>query len=100
MESFTNSLGMRFVRLPAGRFLMGQQEGGDWDERPVHPVAITQPFFLAVTEVTNAQYEAFDPKHRRLRGKRGFSIDDQENEEHIRCMAVPVFDTQQHLIGG
>jgi len=32
--------------------------------------------------------------------KRGFSIDDQENEEHIRCMAVPVFDTQQHLIGG
>ena len=31
---------------------------------------------------------------------RGFSIDDQENEEHIRCMAVPVFDAQQHLIGG
>ena len=31
---------------------------------------------------------------------RGFSIDDEENEEHIRCMAVPVFDTQQHLIGG
>ncbi|MCU1446144.1 MAG: hypothetical protein JWP54_1802 [Cryobacterium sp.] len=31
---------------------------------------------------------------------RGFSIDDQENEEHIRCMAVPVFDMQQNLIGG
>ena len=31
---------------------------------------------------------------------RGFSIDDQENEEHIRCMAVPVFDAQQHLVGG
>ena len=31
---------------------------------------------------------------------RGFSIDDEENEEHIRCMAVPVFDTQQNLIGG
>jgi IclR family acetate operon transcriptional repressor len=31
---------------------------------------------------------------------RGFSIDDEENEEHIRCMAVPVFDTQQHLVGG
>jgi len=36
----------------------------------------------------------------RLVRNRGFSIDDQENEEHIRCMAVPVFDTQQHLIGG
>ncbi|PRY68447.1 IclR family transcriptional regulator [Glaciihabitans tibetensis] len=31
---------------------------------------------------------------------RGFSIDDEENEEHIRCMAVPVFDTQHNLIGG
>lgn len=31
---------------------------------------------------------------------RGFAIDDPENQEHIRCMAVPVFDAQQHLIGG
>ena len=31
---------------------------------------------------------------------RGFSIDDEENEEHIRCMAVPVFDAQHNLVGG
>ncbi|WP_166787986.1 IclR family transcriptional regulator [Cryobacterium adonitolivorans] len=36
----------------------------------------------------------------RLVRNRGFAIDDQENEEHIRCMAVPVFDAQQNLVGG
>ena len=36
----------------------------------------------------------------RLVRNRGFAIDDQENEEHIRCMAVPVFDARQNLVGG
>ena len=31
---------------------------------------------------------------------RGYSIDDEENEEHIRCMATPVFDTRNNLLGG
>jgi DNA-binding IclR family transcriptional regulator len=31
---------------------------------------------------------------------RGYSIDDEENEEHIRCMATPVFDTRHNLLGG
>jgi len=31
---------------------------------------------------------------------RGYSIDDEENEAHIRCMATPVFDADQNLIGG
>jgi formylglycine-generating enzyme required for sulfatase activity len=39
--------------------------GADWDESPVRQVKITHPFFMDVTEVTNAQYEQFDPKHRR-----------------------------------
>ena len=39
--------------------------GADWDETPVRQVKITHPFFMGVTEVTNAQYEQFDPKHRR-----------------------------------
>ena len=33
---------------------------------------------MGVTEVTNAQFEQFDPKHRALRGKMGFSKDDDE----------------------
>ena len=38
---------------------MGSPEGtGDEDEHPQHEVRITRPFYLGVTEVTQAQYEA------------------------------------------
>ena len=75
--SHVNSLGMRLMRIEPGSFLMGSEEG-DFDERPVHKVTISKPFYLAVCEVTNAQYEQFDPEHRKLRGKLGFSKEDDE----------------------
>jgi len=77
-KSFTNSLGMKLVRIDPGTFLMGQAQNGDWDERPVHEVTITRPYYLSATEVTNAQYEQFDPSHKKLRGKLGFSTQDNE----------------------
>jgi len=77
-ETFTNAIGMKLVRIQQGGFLMGQDKGGDWDERPVHKVTITKPFHMGVTEVTNAQYERFDPSHRELRGRRGLSKADDE----------------------
>jgi formylglycine-generating enzyme len=76
-ETVTNSLGMKMVRVEAGSFTMGSEDG-DWDERPAHTVTISRPFFLAATEVTNAQYEQFDPQHKHLRGKLGFSREDDE----------------------
>src|SRR3990172_951362 len=68
-EVFVNSIGMRFVRIPAGNFQMGQPRGAgwdkvqpldrasieawmaaathwDWDEVPVHAVKITRPFAM------------------------------------------------------
>ena len=75
---FTNSIGMKFVHLKPDSFLMGSDKGGDFDERPVHRVKISQSFALAVTEVSNAQYEQFDPAHRQLRGKLGLSKEDDE----------------------
>ncbi len=88
---FTNSLGMRFVNIDAGTFSMGNNSAlpehlvrlpnrthGDFDERPVHTVTISSPYSLGVTPVTNAQYEVFDPAHRELRGKLGFSREDDE----------------------
>jgi hypothetical protein len=51
---------------------------GDFDERSTHKVTITRPFYMGVYEVTNAQYEQFDPEHRNLRGKLGFSKADDE----------------------
>jgi len=78
-KDYTNSIGMKFVRIEPGQFLMGQETGGDFDERPTHRVNITKPFYMAVTEVTNAQYERFDPQHRALRGKYGVSNEDDES---------------------
>jgi formylglycine-generating enzyme required for sulfatase activity len=44
--------------IPAGSFRMGSPAGeGEPDERPQHPVRITRPFYLGLTEVTQAQYE-------------------------------------------
>ncbi|MGD8500030.1 MAG: SUMF1/EgtB/PvdO family nonheme iron enzyme [Phycisphaerales bacterium] len=77
-DTFVNSIGMKFVRIKPGSFLMGQKESGDWDERPMHRVHITKSFHMAATEVTNAQYEQSDPKHREVRGKLGFSEKDDE----------------------
>jgi formylglycine-generating enzyme required for sulfatase activity len=74
----TNSIGMKFVRIESGSFLMGSEKGGDFDERPVHRVWISRSFDMAATEVSNAQYEQFAPAHRQLRGKLGLSKDDDE----------------------
>ncbi|GAH33722.1 unnamed protein product, partial [marine sediment metagenome] len=51
---------------------------GDPDEQPVHKVTISKPFYMGVYEVTNTQYERFDPTHRYLRDKLGFSIENDE----------------------
>ena len=79
-ETRANSIGLTLAPIPAGTFQMGQAErqksfknpwnaekdtGADWDEAPLRQVKITHPFLMGTTEVTNAQYEQFDPKHRR-----------------------------------
>jgi formylglycine-generating enzyme required for sulfatase activity len=80
-ETSVNSTGITLAPIPAGSFQMGQAErqksfknpwsaekdtGADWDESPVRQVKITHSFLIGTTEVTNAQYEQFDPKHRRV----------------------------------
>jgi len=53
---YTNTIGMAFVLIPAGEFMMGGEDGPP-DERPVHRVAITQAFLMGAHEVTQEQYE-------------------------------------------
>ena len=89
----TNSIGMDFVRVDPGTFTMGVgatplpveltggyafAENGDPDEQPNHAVTISSAFYAGICEVTNAQYEQFDPAHGALRGKKGFSSNDDE----------------------
>lgn len=74
IHRFTNSLGMDMVQIPAGAFVMGSSEADiAWamstlaqgqapsleNEFPFHKVRITRPFFIAATEVTVGQFQAF-----------------------------------------
>jgi formylglycine-generating enzyme required for sulfatase activity len=57
-----NSLGMKLVLIPPGRFLMGTPEdepGRKPDEGPRHEVVITEPFLLGSHEVTVGQFSMF-----------------------------------------
>jgi|GEM_PF-1609530 len=58
LYSIPNGVGMEMVRIPPGTFRMGSsfaEEGRDSDERQ-RVVTIPEPFLIARTEVTRAQY--------------------------------------------
>jgi formylglycine-generating enzyme required for sulfatase activity len=58
-KEITNSVGMKLVRIPAGKFVMGspateaEREAGETQ----HEVAITRPFYLGVYPVTQSQFQ-------------------------------------------
>ncbi|MDL2268399.1 SUMF1/EgtB/PvdO family nonheme iron enzyme [Desulfosarcina sp. OttesenSCG-928-A07] len=58
LKTHTNSIGVEFVLIPASvrPFNMGSNEEND--EKPIHPVTISKPFYLGKYEVTQAQWEA------------------------------------------
>lgn len=69
-KTYTNSIGMEFVLIPKGRFMMGsklsaeeisKRYGGDADifeyEHPQHEVTISKPFYLQSTSVTQGQWQ-------------------------------------------
>lgn len=68
-NTFENFLGMRFVEIPAGEFIMGTEDitaavmeipepekNALSDETPAHKVVISKPFYLGQTEVTQQQW--------------------------------------------
>jgi len=60
-STYTNSLGQTFVLIPAGTFIMGSPSNEPFraaDEGPQHQVALTQPFYMQTTEVTQDQWDA------------------------------------------
>lgn len=70
---------IQMVKIRAGHFLMGSNGTGiHQDERPAHKVTLTYDFMISAMEITNAQYEMYDPSHKAYRGKNGFSKEDNE----------------------
>ena len=58
-KGITNSIGMKLVPIPVGKFVMGSPatEAERDPEEVQHEVAITRPFYLGVQEVTQAQFD-------------------------------------------
>ena len=58
-ETITNSIGMKFVRVKPGKFLMGSpsNEAGHSDAEHQHEVQITRSFYMGVYLVTQEHYE-------------------------------------------
>ncbi len=76
-KPITNSVGMSLVLLPAGEFMMGSpnsEPGHTPFEEPSHLVKITRPFYLAMTEITQGQWQAVmgtTPWHKGNTSRRG-----------------------------
>jgi formylglycine-generating enzyme required for sulfatase activity len=61
LDEFTNSLGVKFVYIRPGSFLMGSSKKDPTrlpDEKE-HQVTLTKPFFMQSTEVTVGQFTQF-----------------------------------------
>jgi formylglycine-generating enzyme required for sulfatase activity len=58
-EYITNSIGMRLVKVPAGKFMMGspRDENQRQTDEDQHEAEITRPFYLGIFTVTQEQYE-------------------------------------------
>ena len=57
-REFTNSMGMKFVRIEPGTFLMGSDSGDSDEEKPAHKVTLTKGFYMQMTEVTQKEWQA------------------------------------------
>jgi len=60
LETFTNPLGMTFMRISPGTFIMGSpaNELGRSPDEVAHEETLTQPFYMQTTEVTQGQWLA------------------------------------------
>ncbi len=64
-KNVTNSLGMKFVWVPPGTFLMGspKEEKERKNDEAQHPVKLTKGFYMAVTPVTQEEWTAIMEKN-------------------------------------
>jgi len=54
--AFKNSIDREFVLIPTGSFMMGTSIG-DSNERPLHEVKFSRPFYLQKTEVSQGEWK-------------------------------------------
>ena len=75
------------ITIPGGTFTMGDDRG-EPDEAPAHEVTLS-PFAMARHELTNEEYERFDPTHRQYRD--GFSWRDHEPVVYVSWRDIALY---------
>ena len=87
---FQNSIGMEFVLVPAGIFIMGspKDESHRGSSEVQHQVTISNPFYMQTTEVTLSQWWAIMGK--RLFGRR-------KGPENLPVVKVSWFNTRRFI---
>src|SRR6185369_13171884 len=58
-KEITNSIGMKLILIPAGKFVMGSPETEEEreNEEQQHEVSITKSFYMGVYMVTQGEYQ-------------------------------------------
>lgn len=77
-KNFTNSIGMKFVWIPPGSFLMGspKEEKGRHENETQHKVTLTKGFYMGVYTVTKEQWKAVMGKTPSpLKGKKNLPVE-------------------------
>ena len=91
--AFTNSIGMAFVRIPAGSFLMGSPADEPYRGKGEiqHKVTISKPFYMQTTEVTIKQWQ-------KVMGKPWYHIFMRPNKDgNLPVTRVCQYDIQKFL---
>jgi sulfatase modifying factor 1 len=77
-KEWTNSIGMKFVRIEPGKFMMGtpENEPGRYPNERLHEVRITRAYLLGKYEVTRDQFRVFinDPGYNTDAETQGFAL--------------------------
>src|ERR1022692_2905535 len=77
-KNFTNSIGMKFVWIPPGSFMMGspKDEQAHGQDETLHKVTLSKGFYMSVYLVTQEQWQAVmgkNPSH--FKGEKNLPVE-------------------------
>jgi RNA polymerase sigma factor (sigma-70 family) len=77
-KNFTNSIGMKFVWIPPGNFMMGSPNGeeGERKDETQHKVTLTKGFYMGVYSVTQEEWQQVMGKNpSRFKGEKNLPVE-------------------------
>ncbi|HKP52644.1 MAG TPA: SUMF1/EgtB/PvdO family nonheme iron enzyme [Chloroflexia bacterium] len=94
LQSWENNFGIKFALIMPGAFLMGSDEGEE-NERPVHQVTITRPYYMAIYAVTQGQWKEI--MHSEPWKEKGYVKEHVQEGDDYPAVYVSWYDAQDFL---